>query len=288
MTRAHTHLVRLGAAGLASAALVATLAGAAEATPPTSGTNGTGATVGTSGNSGPSAVPATLAGIKAKASADVTDRVNDLNAAITRVNSTQGLGSGQSTLDTYLGADISPLQQLNQTIQSDATVPQAAKDFSTIFSGFRVYLLVLPAAWIATDADHATATAIPSLTAASARAQAHVNPSNQAELQPLIDDLNGQIGAATNATNGLAANVLAFTPTQWNANHDLLSSSRASQQAAHNALTKGRSDVRQIAADLLGEGAAPGLRGAGLGGHRGASVTTTTTSSTSPTSAVSG
>ena len=40
---------------------------------------------------------------------------------------------------------------------------------------------------------------------------------NQAELQPLIDDLNSQISTATTATNGLGATVLAFTPAQWNA-----------------------------------------------------------------------
>ena len=102
------------------------------------------------------------------------------------------------------------------------TVQQAAQDFSTIFTGYRVYVLVLPASRIAADAYRATNTAIPKLTADSSKAQGLVNPQNQAQLQPLIDDLNAQIGTATNATNGLAATVLAFTPAQWNANHNLL------------------------------------------------------------------
>ena len=76
---------------------------------------------------------------------------------------------------SYLGADIAPLQQLNQTIQGDTTVQQAAHDFGTIFSDYRVYALVLPAARIAADADRATTTAIPNLTADAAKAQAHVN-----------------------------------------------------------------------------------------------------------------
>ncbi len=104
---------------------------------------------------------------------------------------------------------------------------QAAKDFGTIFSAYRVYVLVLPAARIAADADRATTTAIPALTADAAKAQARVNPGNQAELQPLIDDLNSQISTATNATNGLAATVLAFTPAQWNADHGLLGPSKS-------------------------------------------------------------
>ncbi len=147
---------------------------------------------------------------------------------------------------SYLGADISPLQQLNQTIQGDSTVQQAAHDFGTIFSDYRVYVLVLPASRMAADADHATATAIPKLTADAAKAQSRVTPANQGTLQPLIDDLNGQITTATNATNGLAATVLAFTPAQWNANNALLAASKASDQAAAGALQKGRADVAQM------------------------------------------
>jgi hypothetical protein len=236
MTRARTHLI---AVALASGATLATGAGAA-------------ATPGSAGNSGTNAVPATLAGIKAKAATDVSDRVNALNAAITKVDSAKGLGAGQGSLVSYLGNDIVPLQQLNQTIGGDTTVAQAAKDFRTIFSDYRVYVLVLPAARIAADADRATTTAIPALSADAAKAQARVNPGNQAELQPLIDDLNSQISTATNATNGLAVTVLAFTPAQWNADPGLLGTSKSSEQAAVGALKKGRSDVKQILQDLRG------------------------------------
>ncbi len=243
MTRARTHLIRLGAVALASGVTLGTLAasGASAAT-----------TAGSAGNSGTNAVPATLAGIKAKAAADVTDRVNAINAAIAKVNGAKGLGSGKSTLTSYLGTDIGPLQQLNQTIEGDNTVAQAAKDFRTIFSDYRVYVLVLPASRIAADADRATTTAITALSADATKAQAHVNPGNQAELQPLIDDLNSQISSATNATTGLAATVLAYTPARWNANHGLLGPSKSSDQAAVGALKKGRSDVQQIVQDLRG------------------------------------
>jgi hypothetical protein len=77
-----------------------------------------------------------------------------------------------------------------------------------------------------------------------------VTPANQATLQPLIDDLNGQITTAGNATNGLAAMVLAFTPAQWNANNALLAAARSSDQAAAGALQMARADVAQIRQDL--------------------------------------
>ena len=166
MSTPRTHLIRLGAATLASVATLVCAAGAASAAP-SSGARGT------TGDSGSNAVPTTLAGIKVKASGDITSRVNALNAAITKVNDAKGLGSGQSTLDAYLGADISPLNQLNAKIQGDTTVKEAAYDFSTIFSGYRVYVLVLPATWIAADADRVTTTVIPALTNDSTQAQAH-------------------------------------------------------------------------------------------------------------------
>jgi len=273
MSSARAHLIRLSVAAVASATILGTAAGAAgAATTPSPGAGSSGA----SGHGGSNAVPATLDGIRAKANTDITDRVNDLNAAIAKVNAAKGLGSGQATLVTHLGTDITPLQQLDQKIQGDATVQQAAHDFSTIFTGYRVYVLVLPASRIAADAYRATSTAIPQLTADAQRAQGLVNPQNQAQLQPLVDDLNAQIGTATNATNGLAATVLAFTPAQWNANHDLLGASKSAAQTADAALRKGRADVQQIRQVLKGSvTAGAGLKGAGL---RARPATTTTTS----------
>jgi hypothetical protein len=104
---------------------------------------------------------------------DITKRVNALDEAITTVNDAKGIGSGRATLDTYLGAEMSPLSQLNKKIQGDRTVEEAVRDFSTIFSAYDVYLLVLPAARIAADAGRVTPTAIPALTKDSTEAQAH-------------------------------------------------------------------------------------------------------------------
>jgi len=261
MSSARTNLIRLAATTAAAATILgatATAAGAAT-------TAGTAVVPAVSGNSGTSAAPATLAGIKAKANTDITDRVNDLNAAIAKVDAAKGLGAGQATLVAYLGTDIAPLQQLDTKIAGDTTVKEAAQDFSSIFTGYRVYVLVLPAARIAGDADRATATAIPTLAADAAKAQKLVSPRNQEFLQPLVNDLNAQISTATNATNGLAAAVLAFTPAQWNANHDLLSPAKSSDQTTDTALRKGRSDVQDIRQVLRGAG----VRSAG---------TTTTTS----------
>jgi hypothetical protein len=248
MTNARRAPITLGAAVLAAA----TAAGAAGA-----------GVAGATGNSGSAGVPSTLAGIKLKAATEINRRVHDLTASVAKANQTKGLGSGQAALAAYLGADIGPLTQLNQKIQADATVPQARQDFDTIFTGFRVYALVLPSGRIAGDADRATATTIPALTADATKAQQHVNPGNQAVLQPLVDDLDAQVASASGASNGLAATVLAYTPAQWNADHGLLSAARAGDKTTDTAIEKGRGDVRAIRSVLRGPAVSGGAGAAG-------------------------
>jgi hypothetical protein len=195
--------------------------------------------------------PPSLGTIQAKAADAITLRVDDLNAAISKVNATSHLGSSGASLVSYLQADIAPLQALGTKIAGDTSVTTALSDSSTIFSSYRVLALVLPAAHLAAVADGVDVTAIPNLTAISTKATSHVNASNSATLQPLIDDLNAQIQAATAGTANAASTLLAYTPSQWNANPDLLAPSRGSVQAATSAITKARTDVQQIRGILI-------------------------------------
>jgi hypothetical protein len=202
------------------------------------------------------AAPQRLSGIQAKAAAAISLRVNDLNAAIAKVNADQRLGSDNAALAAYLQGQIAPLQALGQKIAGDTLESTAATDYATIFTNFRVLALVLPAARIAGAADQIDVTTVPKLTALAAKAALHVTPSNQATLQPLINDLHAQTTAAGNATAGVVASVLAYTPAEWNANHDLLASGHSAVQSAENDVTKARADLKQIAAVLNPGGAA--------------------------------
>lgn len=227
---------RIGAGALAAAALTTATA------------------LGAGGASASAASPAPgaqdLSTIQAKAAAAITLRVNDLNTAITKVNASKDLGSDAATLAAYLQTDIVPLQALGQKIAGDSSASTARTDAATIFTNFRVLALVLPAARLAAASDGIDVTAIPKLTALSAKAASRVNPSNSSTVQPLIDDLNAQISAATNSTSGVASTVLGYLPAQWNADHTLLAPSLASLQATKGDLTKARADVQQLRKDL--------------------------------------
>ena len=175
MSHVRTRLVRLGVVAVASATGLGLAAGMAGGVAGAAGST-------SSGGSGNGGHAGHAVGDPGQGLQRITKRVNALNTAIGKVNAAKGLGSGQATLASYLGADIAPLQQLNTKIQGDQTVQQARADFGTIFSGYRVYLLVLPAARIAGDADRITTTVLPRLTSASSKAQAHENANNQAQL----------------------------------------------------------------------------------------------------------
>jgi glycerate kinase len=194
----------------------------------------------------PGASTQSLSTIQAKATAAITLRTNDLHAAISRVNATGRLGSSSAALVSYLQADLTPLQVLSTKIAGDTTVAAALAASSTIFSSYRVLALVLPAARLTATADVIELTDIPNLTALSSKAASKVNAANRATLQPLIDDLSAQILAATNGTAGVSSTLLGYTPSQWNANHDLLAPSRGSVRAATANVVKAKEDVQQI------------------------------------------
>jgi hypothetical protein len=230
--------IRLGAAVLTSAVVL-----------------GVGGAV--AGATTPAATPPSLLGIQAKAATAISLRVDDLNAAVAKVNADQRLGSDAAALASYLQAQITPLQALGQKIAGDTAESTAAADYATIFTNFRVLALVLPADHIAGAADQIAVTIVPTLTALATKAASHVTPSNQAVLQPLVSDLDAQITAATNATAGLAATVLAYLPAQWNANHAVLTPGHSAVQSAENDVAKAEADLKQIAAVLKPRGTAP-------------------------------
>ncbi len=196
------------------------------------------------------ATPTSLSTVQAKAAAAITLRVNDLNAAISKVNGAKNLGSEASVLDAYLQVDIGPLQSLGQQIAADTTVQSAQAAASTIFTSYRVLALVLPASRIAGDAARLDNGAIPTLVTDAAKVTAKVTPANQAELEPLINNLNGELGSATNATAGVANTVLSYTPSEWNANQSLLTTARGQVSSAASDVTNALRDLQQIRADL--------------------------------------
>jgi hypothetical protein len=203
----------------------------------------------------PSHAPQTLAAIKAQAATDIARRLAALSVAINDVTNSTAISAGdKTTLLATLNADVTGLTALGTTIANDTTAQQALMDFKTIFTGFRVYALALPQVHFAAAADTITVTVLPKLTDAQSKLAALLagadSGKNTPAVQALMTDLGNQITAITSETSGLSATVLAYTPAQYDANHALLSPSRASLAISRNDIKTARGDIATVVADL--------------------------------------
>jgi len=233
--------------------------------------------------------PSRLAWIQASSAHLIANRVAALDAAIAVVQKLSFLGTDGTTLVANMQADISGLQALGTTIAGDTSVEQAAQDRGLIFSEFRVYLLVLPVVRDVVVVDEVTNVELPAVQDAITKLQGLETSSNQSFLGPLVTGMQTQVQIATSATAGLNTQLLAFTPSQWDANHRLLANVNSDLRAADGALRLAARDLEQ--AERFLDNGGRGRRhhhghGHGHGGGNGGGYgdgTTTTTSTTTTT-----
>lgn len=177
-----------------------------------------------------------LSRIKARAANEISVRVRSLDNAIADVNSYSFLGSDQAAIVTSLQSDITGLQALDTKIQSDTTVQQALADYYTIFTGFRIYYLVMPVVSDVVNADHIDNVSLPDLQSAISSLQGQENASNQGVIGPLVADMQQEAQTASSATSGLSAQLLGYTAAEWNSNHGLIDPARVSIATADKAI----------------------------------------------------
>jgi len=210
---------------------------------------------GSSTTSPPAGQGQTLAAIKAKAATAITVRLSDLNAAIPKVQGNKWItASDKTTLLGTLNGDVSGLTALGTKIQSDTTLSQAAADYRTIFTGYRVFALALPQVRFAAACDDITGGVLPRLNDAQPKLESLLSgvdsSKNSSAVQAAMADLANQISAITTATSGLAATVLGYTPADYDANHAILTGPRTTLLGARADVHKAREDVRTVVGAL--------------------------------------
>ena len=201
----------------------------------------------------PTAAPhgKSLASIQAAAAAAITKRLASLSVSINDVNNNSVITpADKTTLLATLNGDVTGLTALGVTIAGDTTAKQAASDYATIFTSYRVYALALPQVRFAAAADDMTVTVLPKLTDAQTKLAALLtgvdSGKNTPQVQAWMADLATQITAIGTETNGLSATVLADTPAQYDANHALLAPARASLGISRDDIKTARSDVSNV------------------------------------------
>jgi hypothetical protein len=182
------------------------------------------------------APPAELARIQQRAAAAVLVRLASLNTAIALVQAKAYLGSDGATLVADMQADESALQAVLAKVDADTTVAAALADYEQIFSGFRVYDLVIPVVDDVIRVDYLDNVAIPQVNQEITQLQAQVDSSNQAVIDPLITGMEAQVQVISTTTAGLSAQLLSYTATEWDANQQLLAGANTNIAAANRAL----------------------------------------------------
>ena len=154
------------------------------------------------------------------------------------------LGGDGTSLVNLMQADISALDVLGTDIAGDTTVAQVNINVDAVF-GLRVYDLVLPVVSDVIQVDRVTNVRIPALNQAINTLRGDVNSSNQGVLGPLVNDMQTQAQTATSATSGLSAQLLAYTPAQWDANHGLLNNAGPDIRTANRVLAIANRDLQK-------------------------------------------
>src|SRR5476651_1263294 len=86
-----------------------------------------------------------LVSLHSQSDTEITNRLDSLNSALTRINSLVKLSSDQkNTYITEINTDISGLTSLKTKCDSDTDLATLRSDYRTIFTQYRVYAEFLP------------------------------------------------------------------------------------------------------------------------------------------------
>jgi hypothetical protein len=181
--------------------------------------------------------------LKAIAAQDEYARIRELAGAIKGVQDRPWLGSDGTTLVNNMQSDVSGLEALGNKIQGDATVPEVLADTALIFTEFRVFALVQPVVADVIRIDRITNITLPYLAKEITYLQSRENQHNQGVIGPLVASMQANDQTATNDTNGLSAELIGFTPAEWNANHTLLNGPTTNMLIAARAVKTSETDL---------------------------------------------
>jgi len=179
-----------------------------------------------------------LATIKNRGCAEINRRLTQLNRLDSLINAATHISaSDKATLIGQVANEVSGLQQLEATLNSETTLAAAIADAQNIILGYRVYALVTPKVHIikVADDEQVTETNLITLTTKlqDRITTAQSQGKNVATLQSQLNDLTTQAKNAQAISSTIEASVIGLQPTDYNSNHAVLSGDAGQLQTAH-------------------------------------------------------
>lgn len=180
-----------------------------------------------------------------------TSQITQRQTTLTKLGSTvssfkYGSPSSQATLQKQITDSSTGLTQLLSKIKADKTLAQARTDYSSIFTGYRVYMLVAPKVDVVKVADDQQAKEA-SLLFVTSLLQPYVHASAQAaSLQPKLTAAIGQIQQAQKTSQSAEATVLPLTPNDYNKDHQIMADYFTQLKSAKTQLTSAYATLNSV------------------------------------------
>ncbi len=196
-----------------------------------------------------------LTHLQTRGAAEISRRITNLNAALTKLNaSTKLTGADKTSLATQINNELTSLGALQTKLAADTDLATARTDVQSIVTDYRVYVLMLPKARLAASADR-FAEVEDQLTTLATKLQTKIDTAktagkDTAAMQTTLNDLTAQVASAKTITDGLVAKLLALQPADYNTNPSILATYRQSLTTAHTDLKAARTDATTIITGL--------------------------------------
>jgi len=192
--------------------------------------------------------PANLGAVQARVSLGLSNRVTQLGALSSAVAGAGDLSAAdRATLTSDVASEQSGIAGLVAKLPGDTTCQAVIADGRAMVVDFRVYVVMTPQVHLTVSADTESALAS-KMAGLEPQLQAAIDAAEQAgrngaAAQALFSEFEAQVAAATQASSGISAQVLAFTPASYPGSWATLRADRAT-------LANGRGALRQADADL--------------------------------------
>ena len=182
----------------------------------------------------------------AQSDKEITQRIDSLNALITRVQQMKKVvGTEQTNIVSQIQSVITSLNTLKTKIDADTDTATLRTDLQTITKDYRVYMLILPQTQIIAASDRID-TIDSDFSAIVSKLQTRITEAQTAgkdvsSLQTIITDVQNKISDAQTQAQNAVSTVVSLTPDQG---------VQTTAQANTSALKQARADIKTATTDL--------------------------------------
>lgn len=189
--------------------------------------------------------------IVSKGDQEITRRITALNASVKVIDQTAKLSaSDKQTLKDEVTASITGLTSLKTKLDSDTTLADAREHAKTIVTDYRVYALVLPKVRLIKVADGQIMLEASFTELATKFTQRFTElkaaGKDTSALETTLASMSAKVLDAQTTSSAVKTKLLALQPTDYNADHAVLSGYRDQLKSAHDKLVSARQDAKTI------------------------------------------